>query len=735
MANFGNNNLLGNQKRRHFIYNPALSRPRDRSSSVAQPVTSTSGALLRSSVPNITHETPHKRFKPSPGLPRKGEEEFAAEEACRDLPVDAFDEGLNALDEDFDDDLLTAEQLDECDRIASLELQTKGKDPSSLRSNFPQRNEQLSVSGSNVPSVSLHTDPGQDLSDNDDSLATHCTQEYPVSSISHTTFSEMAEFPASSSRMLRVPVVTHPQERVDVVKPLKKDDSLLESFVGQCNGSDAFVPNGNMDYGVIKKTASLASDNHNNFSAMGEHSEDGQTQFLRKEIEKLKAEVMTAKAKVKTLEEEKFCKDGEIGILRDSLSHFEAEEKKRQGEVKAMEKQQAREQSQREKELEKQVENLTTQLQFKDREISQLIERNRKRAGSSTEASSTPQKKSVNLSEVFPTGSSFFQNTSPEAKVKSPRSVKPSVKDLKTPVKQNSQRISEGENSENTSLSGTSSGASSIERMKVQRRQDDVSEREIVQLSNQSFPDVELVQTLLTPQDKECRVPFQDPDNRTFDDGSIISLLTLDTPFANSQNITQSTAIDETGVSHTLHLFDTQATSRLQKSISDIMQKDSSTRAFDNSLVLQTLSGLLNHSGVERWSLGDSNLPEAANFLPLLESHISRYVEQRTESNDDNIVGTCPARHSPAPDSPDSKDSLGCESEHTKNLAALQETALISLRLLNILVLHSSDVCECILKSARVFSEMDSSHDEDSSSREVDLRRKVKSFIPNSSMR
>ena len=74
---------------------------------------------------------------------------------------------------------------------------------------------------------------------------------------------------------------------------------------------------------------------------------------------------MAANDKVKTLEEEKFCRDGEMRILRDSLQHFEAAEKKRQAETKAQEMQRIREQSEREKDLEKQIESLTTQIQFK----------------------------------------------------------------------------------------------------------------------------------------------------------------------------------------------------------------------------------------------------------------------------------------------------------------------------------------------------------------------------------
>ena len=733
MANLGNNNLLGNQKRRNFIYNPAVSRARDRGSFAAQPVTSTSGAPFQSSVPSVSHESPYKRFKTSHDLPGKRSAEFADEEACRDLPPDAFDDELGALDDGFDDEL-TAEQFDECDRIVSRELQTQST------SSLPQNVDQRGVSGNNVPS-SLHVDPDQELSD-DDSLATHCTQEYvfPVcqnssattSSKPHSSVSDMVTNPVSRSTILTSPAVRHIQESVDIAKPVKQGDSLLESFVDQSNGSNFFIPDTNLDLRSVGKTASLASNNTNNHSARVVHSEEREMQALRQEIEKLKADYRAVTAKVKTLEEEKFCKDGEIRILRDSLQHFEVEEKRRQGEAKSVEIQQAREQSQREKDLEKQLENLTTQIQFKDREISQMIERNKKRANSSTDASSPLKKKTVNLSEVFPTGSSFFQKTSPEAKTKSPRSIKTG--------KQNSQRLSEGENSENSTLSGTSSGVSTLERMKAQQREADASEREIVQLCAQSFPEIELVQNLLSPQDKECQVPFQHPENRMLNDGGITSLLTLDTPMINPHYITQRTALNETDASHTLRLFDTQATSKLKRSIEEVIQNDSSSSACINSTVLQTLTGLLNHS--HNMSLGESksmavsskfkqnhHLPAATNFLALLESHIVHYVEHRTESNEENIPATCLARHSPTPDSPDSKDSAGSESDQTKNLAALQETALTSLRLLNILVLYSAEVCDCILKSARVFNESEGNQDENGKEMDiVEERRKVKIF-------
>ena len=720
MANFSNNNLLGNQKRRNFIYNPVVPRSRDNSIFTAQPRSSTSGVQPRA---NTHHESPYKKFKSSHDLPDKRIDEIAAEEECRDIPLDAFDEEFDAIEDDFDDDdLLTAEQLDECDRIASMKLETPD-----FTSNLPMRKESFSSSSKNALSSS-HLGPEEGVSDENDD--TKNTQDYVVgptacaSSRTHFRLSDTAGFPVSNSRDTRVPIITHPQETasIEYPKPLKKSDSLLHSFVDQCNGSVS-LPSSHVHIHTVRGNSanktSVGINSRNDDCPVTRHLEDARLQNLSKEIERLKSEFATASSKVKTLEEEKFCKDGEIKILRDSLEHYQADEKKRQSEEKAVQEQQAREQSQHEKELEKQVENLTTQIRFKEREIAQMIEQNRKRTASLTEGVHSPNKKTVNLSEVFPTGSSFFQKTSPEAKTKLPRCIKQSSKDLKTQSKQNSQRLSEGENSENSALSGTSSGLSTLERMKMQQRETDVNEREIVQLFAQSSPEVELVQNLLSPYEKELPSLFPDPENRTLNEGSIISLLMLNRS-ANSHPVMQKTMLSETDVSHTLRLFETQATSKLQRSISTVVQKGSLTGC-NNTVVMQTLSGLLNHRQVDNNSQGltptsnlkdRNNVPTAVNFLPLLENHIAHYVEQRTENNDDNILSTCiPRGSSPTQDLLEPKDSSGFETEHAKNLAALQMNALTALRLLNILVLYSCEVCECILKSATAYTCSDSSGD------------------------
>lgn len=710
MANFSNHNILGNQKRRNFIYNPVAPRSRGSNSFTAQPGSLTSTVQPRA---NTNHGSPYKKFKSSDCLPDKRAEEIAAEEACRDLPLDAFDEEFDALEDDFDDELLTAaEQLDECDRVVSTKVEAQRTNPAESTSNLPLRNENFSSASKNVFSSS-RLSPADGSDENDD---TKNTQEYGVNT-TNSSLSDALRFPVNSTREFRAPILTHPEEdaSVEYVKPSTRSDSVLLSFVDQCNASVSLPSNHTRGKSVGKMNIPDSNSSNNTVTS---HPGDGQMQNLRKEIERLKADFASASSRVKTLEEEKFCKDGEIKILRDSLEHYQADEKKRQGEEKAVQEQRAREQSQHEKELEKQVENLTTQIRFKEREISQMIEQNKKRTASLTEGSnSSPKRKTVNMSEVFPTGSSFFQKTSPETKAKSPRCIKQSSRDLKTQSKQNSQRLSEGENSENSVLSGTSSGSSTLERMKAQRRETNISEREIVQLLAENSLEVELVQNLLAPHEKELHL-LHDPENRTFNEGSIISLLSLDRPFANSHPALQKTTLTETNVSHTLRLFETQGASKMQKSMGTVTQKDCSISG-DNTLVMQTLSGLLNHCQVDSDlksltptpNLKDHrHLPTAINFLPLLENHILHYIEQRTETSDDNILSTCLPRGSPTQDFAEPKDSLGFESEHAKNLATLQTTALIALRLLNILVLYSYEVSECILKSARAYS--DSSEDD-----------------------
>ncbi|XP_067030269.1 ATR-interacting protein-like isoform X2 [Acropora muricata] len=736
MANFGNNNFLGNQKRRNFIYNPPVSASRGRNSISAQHGIAKSDALMRISVTRATNETsarssPHKRLKTSHHLQGIKSGEFAVEDE------DALDDQLAALDDEFDDDLLT-----ECDRIASVELQSREKDNSVVASSATNADVNGGLFINDFPSNN------DDYNDDDDSLATHCTQEYAVGEISASTTPSkaatycngIAEDRVIGSRSLQQPFITHPQESGQVMQQTRQIDLSVKSmdqYVG--SSSNSFVPETILDSKSVNETL-IHSGNGKRLEMV--HNEQ-LFQSLRKEIDKFKADFLAANDKVKTLEEEKFCRDGEMRILRDSLQHFEAAEKKRQAETKAQEVQRIREQSQREKDLEKQIESLTTQIQFKDREISQMIDRSRKRVSPSTEASSPLQKKSVSMSDVLPTGSSFFQKTSPESKSKSPRSLKTSDKERETLGKQRSQRLSEGENSETSASGGSSGGTSVLKRIRCQQREAHTLERELVQLDTESLAQTELVQNLLLPQDQEQNIPFLDIENDTLTDGSLISLLTRDMPInMSSSSNTRRSAVCTIDPSNTMHLFDTNTVSKLKNSAEDFVEKDSSRKFHSNTLVLQTLNGLLDSRHSENTFLGMTkktllskfkhlhSLASATNFLPLLESHIAHYADYRTENNEENITATCLTRHSPTPDSPDSNDNSWFENDYAKNLGSLQDAALISLRLLNVLVLQSPEVCSCILKSARVFCGFEC--DPENNDKELNREMNRQQFFPGS---
>lgn len=660
MANSINNNFLGNQKRRNFIYNPVASCSRVSNPLEPQHRNSASVVHAQSVVRTPVHrESPHKKFKSCHSLSDRKADDIVAQEACRDLPLDAFDdEEFYTLEDDLDDnDLLTAEHLDECDRLAS--------------SNLHPLHQQQSTAGRNV---TVSSNVGLD-----ENHEVKCTQDY-VS--------------LANSMELHAP---------NNIKPLVKDEPFLNSLVDQRNGVVSIQSSdvgGNNDRKVERGNCLVPR--------LSEGGQPTEMDNLKKEIERFKTECAAANSAVKRLEEDKFCKDGEIKMLRDSLADYQADEKRRQAEKKAADEKQAREQSDRERELLKQVENLTTQISFKEQEISQMIEQNKKRTGSLTDGScNSPKRKPVNISETFPTGKSFFQKTSPESKVKSPRT-KGIEKDVKTLSKQNSPRFSEGENSENTGLSGSSSSSSIVDIMRAHRRDNHAAEIAITQLLVEKFAEVELVQNLLSPQEKEQQHILQEQDGC----GSILSLLTNCSNVYPTSSIPK-TSMNETDVTHTLRLFETQAASKLARSTSGVTQKDSFVMS-DSSSVMQTLSGLLNYhqegnDESEEKTLNsvfkNRHLPAAVKLLPLLENCIAYYVHQRTEHHDENIVSTCLPRNSPTNDSAESRESLFLESEHAKKLAALQTNALISLRLLNILVLHSCEVCECILKSATVYGD------------------------------
>eukprot|EP00112_Aurelia_sp_Birch-Aquarium-sp1_P026867 Seg981.2 transcript_id=Seg981.2/GoldUCD/mRNA.D3Y31 product=Myosin-4 protein_id=Seg981.2/GoldUCD/D3Y31 len=86
-------------------------------------------------------------------------------------------------------------------------------------------------------------------------------------------------------------------------------------------------------------------------------------------LRKLEDELTEYANKVKKMEEVGFSKDGEIKILRQGLNKASEERDKLKGQVQKLEGNVTNKQTDNEKKLEREIEKLKTQLQFKDKEV------------------------------------------------------------------------------------------------------------------------------------------------------------------------------------------------------------------------------------------------------------------------------------------------------------------------------------------------------------------------------
>ena len=102
-----------------------------------------------------------------------------------------------------------------------------------------------------------------------------------------------------------------------------------------------------------------------NLSASGSKNDNFDAERLRK----LEEELTEYANKVKKMEEIGFSKDGEIKILRQGLNRTSEERDKLKGQVQKLEGNVTNKQTDNEKRLERELEKLKTQLQFKDKEI------------------------------------------------------------------------------------------------------------------------------------------------------------------------------------------------------------------------------------------------------------------------------------------------------------------------------------------------------------------------------
>ncbi|XP_077979091.1 ATR-interacting protein-like [Glandiceps talaboti] len=165
--------------------------------------------------------------------------------------------------------------------------------------------------------------------------------------------------------------------------------------------------------------------------------------FMQQELDRLKNECAKYKKELSSLHEERYKKDGEIRMLRENLHKTSTDLNKAQMDKINLTEEQKREKSKKEKELWTEVENLKTQLQFKEMEIVEIQNRyknleRRVETSSSTSVTTTPKNSPqlfkglppqiranttspVKMKDGFPTRQSFLANNQQGTPTKSPR--------------------------------------------------------------------------------------------------------------------------------------------------------------------------------------------------------------------------------------------------------------------------------------------------------------------------
>ena len=424
---------------------------------------------------------------------------------------------------------------------------------------------------------------------------------------------------------------------------------------------------------------------------------------LQHQLAELTSDHAAAKAKIKLLEEEKFSKDGELRILRDSLEHFQHEEKKLQEQLRNMQQKQVREQSEKEKELEKQVNSLNTRLQFKEREVMQALEQNKKLT--LTNQSPPKRKQSTSyLGDSFPTtGSSFFNQQSPDRK-KCPRLV----------------NISSTSNSERKWLNDSSSSKSKSTPASTVENQKDICafnlEKKIMKIEIETKSGINLAGKLLCLENAETTNLTDLYQTTRSSSSSVVSLL-REHPAFGGNSVSLQTG-NESGILNceTLKLFESQIPSvRTQHSS---MHNSSQGEETDYLVTLQSLERLVDlchnywdssqHLHFLDWNKKDEPLGIreeilVVNFLPVLESFLTRFLSYNFDESNNN---SCSKTLSTQNESSGMVDDSTVE--HFKKRLQMVESARITLRVLNVFCLSSYNVQSTIMlggKEPGAFSE------------------------------
>ena len=648
MSNVGRGNGFWKQKRRNFVYS-APSGYENHQTSNAHPLSGNpSGARVADVV------IPRKKMKSSHDYYGRKLEDEAVAELCQDLAPDAFDDDGVEIEDDFEDnDILTAEQLDEVDRIASLELEVPDKLTEQLSKEKHHAFDSQKVT--TALCASKHVTWSCNSKQQEINFTGHQTRNiWPI------TISDSHDVSQS------VPVC----ESVPLALFSQMSESLLAGNV-----------------------SARASEMHGNVNNASERS---RVSSLQKQLAELKTDHVAAKTKIKFLEEEKFGKDGELKILRDSLEHFRNEEKKLHEQMRSMQQKQLREQSEKEKELEKQVESLNTRLQFKEREVMQALEQNKKL---SVTNHSPPKRKPLTsvLGDTFPTGNSFFHQSSPDRQ-KCPKLSKTSPRTPNTLQKNSSEACS-------------STKSSPVSVTDCQKEELPFKfEKNLMRIDKfENRCGVNLVGKLLSLENAETGNLDSQYNIGSPAVNSIISLLRENPQIVEKVGGLQKGNDCETVSCETLKLFDTQVSSVRTQSATALL--GNSGQEEDNYLLaLQSLEKLVNFdcdkSQISKLlsflDLDETDgLPSrkdelsVVKILPVLESYLVRYLDHRQDVADESINSTGSKNLSTFSGTPESKDD-GTVEQHKVTIRTL-ESVWNTLRVLNVLCLYSSEVRNTVL--------------------------------------
>ena len=642
MANWNSNDGVKNQRKRSFIYKSAgQNKPVGKAVKVDPDLTSTS-------ISSRVHSSPRKKIDSSYSFYDKTRsDQEAAEELCSDLPADAFEDDLG---DDFGDDL-SAEQLCE----AALIAEKLEKEMAAKKKNFKE-----------ITTTDQHLGENDfgDLAVVNDVLEEGATRKQLNNNACHATATITSE-------------TNHDETNFDI--SAHETTALL--FSSPSCSTNTLRNNDGIMLRNSKGGRTLVSNGCTNGNTGSE------------ELQVSKSKLRELKEKVRKLEEDKFLMDGQLKTMNDTLAHYQATDAKQREKIRMIEEEKRKTVDEKEKELKKQIEQLTTQLYFKDQEIAQVKQKKQMQVANEC---SPHRKKNSKLADnsFIPTGQSFFEKKPVDVQL-SPKNK--AVKLQKSPVKGKPtvvRSVLEGP----SSAGKVSSDSREFEKRSVKKDKKlwDGNENELLQ----KLLKLENIRVKsLSPEFEVCGV-----------NQSILLLLNSSSrvgPMEQSRReegaegqklVKQQTHTPKKGIELELNMESKD--SGLQQSVYDNIQDLLNVQPTNFNDKCKEQLNLVSNCIATNIFDSHQKASSVQGFLPLLEYHISQYIDLCLENDEESLSSTC------SPGSPGEGVEMRQPVDKEGSLSLLEalDAAVQSLRCLNILVLHNLDVCELLLRSSKIFS-------------------------------